>query len=172
MVNIYLVGFMGAGKTSVGERLARSLGARFCDLDERLSERFGRPIAEVFQHEGEAAFRTAETEELTRLAGGEGWVVATGGGAFVREANRAAIEGTGGISVFLEVPWDVLRRRLEQDNGGRPVYQSAERARELYEERLPDYRRATRTVSLSGDESPDEIVEMIANAVRGAPCGI
>jgi shikimate kinase len=172
VVNIYLVGFMGAGKTSLGERLAKHLGARFLDLDERLCERFDCPLSEVFQHHGEAAFRAAETEELVRVSGQDGLVVATGGGAFTCQANRSVIEESGGISVFLDLPWQVLERRLAADNAGRPAYRGPEQARRLYDERLPHYRRATLTIPLEGFEPQDEIVEIIANAVRGAPCGI
>jgi shikimate kinase len=172
MVNIYLVGFMGAGKTSLGRRLAAHLGARFLDLDERLCERFGCPVPEVFQRRGEAVFRAAETEELTRASRQDGLVVATGGGAFSSRANRSVIEETGGISVFLDLPWEVLEERLAADNAGRPAYRGPEQARRLYDERLPQYRRATLTIPLAGDEPQDEIVEIIAHAVRGVPCGI
>jgi shikimate kinase len=163
---------MGAGKTSVGERLASHLGARFFDLDERLCERFGCPVSEVFAHRGETVFRAAETEELTRVSAQDGLVVATGGGAFSSQANRSVIEGAGGISVFLDLPWNVLQRRLEADNAGRPAYRGPEQARRLFDERRPHYRQATLTIPLDGDEPPDEIVEIIVDAVRGVPCGI
>jgi len=172
MVNIYLVGFMGAGKTSLGRRLARHLGARFLDLDDRLCERFGCPLSEVFQHRGEAVFRAAETEELARVSGEDGLVVATGGGAFSSRANREVIEGSGGISVFLDLPWQELERRLAADNAGRPAYRDPAHARRLYDRRLPHYRRATLTIPLSGSEPQDDIVEIIVDAVRGVPCGI
>jgi shikimate kinase len=172
MVNIYLVGFMGAGKTSLGQRLAKQLGARFLDLDERLSERFGCPLSEVFEHHGEAVFRAAEAEELARVSGEDGLVVATGGGAFSSRANREVIEGSGGISVFLDLPWEELERRLAADNAGRPAYRDPEQARRLYDERLPHYRRATLTIPLRGSEPQEEIVETIVGAVRGVPCGI
>ena len=171
MVNIYLVGFMGAGKTSVGQRLARHLGARFLDLDHELSEDFDCSISEVFENSGEAVFRAAEADMLRKLSAKEGLVVATGGGAFSTDGNRRIIEESGGISVFLELPWDVLQRRLECDNKDRPVYQSAGQARNLLEERLPHYRRATLSFALNGDETPDEIVETVADAVQGMPCG-
>lgn len=170
MVNIYLVGFMGAGKTSVGEHLAERLEARFLDLDETLQERFGCSISEVFRQRGESAFRAAETEEIERLSRRENLVVATGGGAFANEINRKAIRESGGISVFLDVPWGVLQRRLEGDNGGRPLYDSPRQARSLYDERMPHYRSATVTIALTGDEAPTEIAGSIAASVREALC--
>jgi len=172
MVNIYLVGFMGAGKTSVGRHLARYLDARFLDLDDRLSSAFGCSISEVFRHHGEAAFRDAESRALEELCGVEGLVVATGGGAYSNESNRQLIAESGGIPVFLDLPWDVLARRLAADSDDRPVYESVEQARRLFEERLPDYRRAAVSVALSGDETPEAVAEIVADAVRGAPCGI
>lgn len=170
MVNIYLVGFMGAGKTSVGEALAGRLGARFLDLDDLLRQRFGCPIAEVFDTHGEGVFRAAETEELLRVARQEGLVVATGGGAFSSEANRKSISDSGGISVFLDPPWEIVQRRLEEDNAGRPMYAGSGQARSLYDERMPHYRRATVTVSLAGHETPAEVADTIADAVREATC--
>jgi shikimate kinase len=172
MVNIYLVGFMGAGKTSVGQQLARHLDARFLDLDQRLREVFGCSIPEVFSNHGEAAFRAAETEALKDLCGAEGLVVATGGGAFSSESNRRLIDDSGGISVFLDLPWEVLENRLANDNRGRPVYENPEQGRRLFEDRLSDYRRASVSIALTGDETPKAVAEIVADAVRGAPCGI
>ena len=172
MVNIYLVGFMGAGKTSAGQQLAQQLDAHFLDLDERLSVVFGCSIPEVFQHHGEAAFRAAEAEALKDLCGAEGLVVATGGGAFSSESNRRLIDESGGISVFLDLPWEVLENRLTNDSGDRPVYENAEQGRRLFEKRLPGYRCAAVSVALSGDETPEVVAEIVADAVRGAPCGI
>ena len=171
MVNIFLVGFMGAGKTSVGRLLAGRLGARFLDLDHELVEVFGCSIADVFRTRGEAVFRAAEAEMLERLCGVQGLVVATGGGAFQSRSNRRVIEASGGISVFLDVPWEALRGRLERDNSGRPVYRDADQARALFEARLPSYRRATVTIPLTGEEAPEVVAATVSDVVRGAPCG-
>ena len=171
MVNIFLVGFMGAGKSVVGKLLAKNMAAHYFDLDEQISEDFGCSIPEVFEDSGEAVFRAAETDLLKRLCAKKNLVVATGGGAFSDDGNRRMIEESGGVSVFLDVPWPVLQRRLERDNCERPVYHNAEQARSLYAERLPFYRLATVSVALTGGETPQEAAESIANAVRGAPCG-
>ena len=162
---------MGAGKTSVGEVLAQQLRTRFVDLDERLCRRLGMTIGEVFERHGEATFRTAESEELAAAAALEGGVVvATGGGAFCRGENRLLIEAAGGVSVYLHLPWEVLRRRLESDHAARPLYGDAERAERLWSERQPHYRLATLTVELAGDEGPDEVAGIVTEALREAPC--
>jgi shikimate kinase len=170
MRSVFLVGFMGAGKSSVGVALATRLGYRFIDLDEEISGRFGTTIPEIFHHHGEAAFRVVEGEELARCADLTDVVVATGGGAFCIEANREIIHNGEGVSVYLELPWEELGKRLASDHRERPKYDDADRARRLYEERLPHYRRAMITVSLEGFESSDDIAERIAAKLGEAMC--
>jgi shikimate kinase len=170
MSRVFLVGFMGAGKSRVGEALAHHLGCRFVDLDERLSGRFNMSIPSVFETHGEVAFRAAEREELTVCAGLSNVVVATGGGAFCSDENRGIIHSSNTVSVFLDVPWPVLRERLDNDHSDRPLYDNAEMAHALYKERLPDYRRAQVTVFLGGSETPEEAAQEIAQAIQEAPC--
>jgi len=166
MRNIFLVGFMGAGKSSVGAALAARFGYRFIDLDERLCERFEASILEVFSVHGEGAFRVAETDELAHCADGQGVVVATGGGTFCIGANRKIISGSKSVSVYLDLPWEELNRRLAVDNSGRPKYDDAEQARSLFEERQPDYRHADVVIALAGSESPDEIADKVLEAIQ------
>jgi shikimate kinase len=170
MSNIFLVGFMGAGKTSVGQALAERLDYQFLDLDERLSARFGMTINEVFQDHGEGVFREAEAEELHQAADLERCVVATGGGAFCSEINRLAIAGSGGVSVFLDVPWEVLRSRLQGATSDRPMFGDAISARGLFDRRLPCYRQATLTVGVTEHEKPEETAERIREALQEVPC--
>jgi len=165
MRNIYLVGFMGAGKSLVGAALAARVGHRFIDLDERLCERFGVSISEVFAVHGEGIFRAAETDELIRCADERDAVVATGGGAFCNEANREIISESKGVSVYLDLPWEELDRRLAADNGGRPMYDHAEQACSLFEERRPEYLRADVVIALEGSEIPDEVVDHVLEAL-------
>ena len=173
MRNIYLVGFMGAGKSSVGVALAARFGYRFIDLDERLSERFEASILEIFTVHGEEVFRAAETDELDHCADEQGVVVATGGGTFCIGANRKIISGSKGVSVYLDLPWEELERRLAVDNSGRPKYDDAEQARGLYEERQPEYRRADVVIALTGSEHPDEVAAQVVEALQGeALCAI
>lgn len=170
MTRIFLVGFMGAGKSSIGAALADRLGLRFVDLDEEISEKLGAPIPNIFADSGEAAFRVAEREELERLAGLEDVVVATGGGAFCDPVNRELIHGSGGFSVFLDLPWSLLRKRLARDHSERPLYGDSGRARKLYRERLPEYRCALVQVPLDGSESPSEAAARVLDALQEAPC--
>lgn len=171
MHNIYLVGFMGAGKTSVGRELARHMGWTFIDLDGRLEDSFGMPVHEIFRSRGESAFREAERQSLEWTSGLHKTVVATGGGAFCDPVNRNIMHSTGGCSVFLEVPWQVLVERLEADHGDRPKFTGAAAARRLYDTRVPHYKEATCTVVLTGSESPEEAAVRIADRVAGVPCG-
>jgi len=173
MRNVFLVGFMGAGKSSVGAALAARFGYRFIDLDERLSERFEASILEIFAVHGEEVFRAAETDELGHCAGEQGVVVATGGGTFCIGANREIISGSKSVSVYLDLPWEELDRRLAVDNSGRPKYDDAEQARSLYEERQPEYRHADVVIALKGSEHPDEIADKVLEALqKEVPCAI
>jgi shikimate kinase len=170
MPNIYLVGFMGAGKSLVGEALAEGLSYGFLDLDEHLVQRLGRPIREVFEVLGEDRFRAAEREELSRCTTLADTVIATGGGAFCSSANRDIIHSGGGRSVFLDLPWNVLAERLGGDQSERPKFAGIEAARRLYEERRPHYQQATWTVELDGSEPPEAVAGRILEVLAGAAC--
>lgn len=170
MCRIFLVGFMGAGKSSVGAALASRLGCRFIDLDLEISRRLGAPIGDVFADRGEEAFRAAESDELARFAALDDVVIATGGGAFCDPANREVMHRAGGISVFLDLPWPELEKRLASDHATRPMYDSTEQARRLFEQRLPDYLRALVQVPLTGTESPSEAALRVADALQETPC--
>lgn len=172
MRSIFLIGFMGVGKTSVGEVLASRFGCRFIDLDQRLCQRFGTTIPEVFARHGEEVFRAAESDELARCADERDVVVATGGGAFCSQANREIIRASGGLSVFLDLPWEALDARLAGDHAGRPKYGDAGQAHRLFENRLPDYRRATMVVELAGTESAEEAADLVMAVLEEAPCAI
>ncbi len=172
MAGIFLIGFMGSGKSSLGKRLSERLDRPFVDLDECLVDRFGASISRVFSEHGEEAFRLAEREELSRVVALDNVVVATGGGAFCSPENRELIEASGAISVFLDLPWGVLCDRLQRGGNDRPLFVDSEQARALFEARLPQYRMATVVVDLDGRETVAEVVERVAGAVQEAPCAI
>ena len=172
MRSIFLVGFMGAGKSSIGALLADRLSLRFIDLDGEISRRLDASIPEIFTRFGVATFRSAESDQLERSTELEDVVVATGGGAFCNEANREVIHRSGGVSVFLDLPWAVLRQRLARDHSDRPMFDDANQARLLFEERLPHYRCALVRVPLAGEEDPEEVAERVVATLGEAPCAI
>jgi shikimate kinase len=153
--SIFLVGFMGAGKTTVGRALSRRLGLPFEDLDERIQQREGKTIERIFRESGEAGFRKAETAALRevladfRLSTG---VVALGGGAFVQPENAALIEQVKAHSIFLDAPVDELLRRCDGENKERPLRQDAKQFRELYEKRRLSYMKAAIRIDTDGKD--------------------
>lgn len=147
---VFLVGFMGSGKSSVGKELAQRLGWDFVDLDARIESRERSSIPEIFSNQGEHGFRLVETAALGELTNGltRDTVVALGGGAFVRKENRALLRHW--PSVFLEAPVDELWRRCAKQESDRPLRQDREQFACLYEQRLPCYRRAAVAVETGG----------------------
>jgi len=145
---------MGAGKTSVGQALAQRMGWRFVDLDQRIEVREGRTISDIFGRSGEAAFREIETatlrELLAELGHGPPAVVALGGGAVLREENAALLAACGAPQVFLDAPFEVVRRRCGETVAARPLFREEEQARRLYELRRPHYLKAQYRVDTGG----------------------
>lgn len=159
---VFLLGFMGSGKTTVGEALAGLTGWRFIDLDRCVSEAAGKTIPEIFADEGEGAFREMETEALRSLVGLHGCIVATGGGIVGKPENRSLMRELG-TSVFLDVPWESLLARIKAQ-GGRPLadgQQGWDRVRDLLAQRLPLYVQADLRIEC-GSRRPDEIAHTIA----------
>ena len=117
--NLVLVGPMGAGKTSIGKRLAASLGLVFVDCDQRLEEITGAPVPLIFECEGEAGFRARETALIADLMSGQGQLVATGGGAVLAEDNRKRLRSRGFV-VYLQVSVGQQIERLVRDRS-RPL---------------------------------------------------
>lgn len=119
MRHVFLIGFMGSGKSTVGRLAAERLGRGFVDLDERIVEREGRPIPAIFAEDGEAAFRMAESAALAEIAAMPPSVVACGGGIVLDDANRAAL-GSLGLVVYLRVSAEEALARIG-DTSGRPL---------------------------------------------------
>jgi shikimate kinase len=152
---VFLVGFMGAGKTSVGRALSHRLSFPFEDLDDRIQTREGKTIAQIFQESGEAEFRRAETAALRELLaepGSSSRVVALGGGAFVQPVNAALIDEAKAHSVFLDAPVKELLRRCEQEKKERPLWQNPKQFRELYEKRRRHYMKAALRIETEGKD--------------------
>jgi shikimate kinase len=137
--SLFLIGFMGCGKSKVGEALARELGRPFVDNDARIEQRDGRTIEAIFEASGEAGFRRVEWDALRSIDLRDPKIVATGGGAFSRFETRRWMKQQG-CTVWLDVPLTVARKRV-QGGRGRPLWISGDRLalRTLYEQRRAIY---------------------------------
>jgi len=146
---IYLVGFMGVGKTTVGECLAEELRFRFIDLDREIEKESGRTIPEIFSDGGETEFRRLEARALRIAATTRDAVIAAGGGTLTLSENRDLMRRTG-VTVWLDAPLEVM---LERCRGGehRPLLADPQTMGALLAERLPAYRQADLRVDASGD---------------------
>ena len=165
---VFLVGFMGAGKTSVGRALSRQLGWRFVDLDDRIQAREGRTVPEIFQESGEAGFRQAERAALAELLqqqSGTPLIAALGGGAFAQGEIAALLAESGAMTVFLDASPEELWRRCGTDVVERPLRREETEFRRLYDVRRPRYLQATIKVETSG-RTIAEIVHEIAGLLK------
>lgn len=168
--NIILTGFMGVGKTSVGTRLARDLGFRFVDTDGLIEEDQKIAITEIFSSFGEPYFRDTEARIIRRVLEGQGQVVATGGGAVIREENRRAFK-EGGMTICLTARPEVVYERIRHETH-RPLLQVPDprgRIRALMDEREQFYRQADLIIDTS-DRTVDDVINEIRQQVRYACC--
>ncbi len=174
---IFLVGFMGAGKTTVGRIMAKQLGWEFCDLDERIERRQGRSIAAIFRDSGEAAFRHLEHTELRGLLStvpGRPVVVALGGGTIAHPRNLSLLRRRRFPIVFLDAPVETLRRRcLRQARLAglkRPLLGTMAEFRTRHAKRHRSYRRASFRTETAG-RRPSSIASQLIAALRLVPSG-
>jgi shikimate kinase len=161
---VVLVGFMGAGKTTVGRELSRILNWSFFDLDALIEGRTGRTVPALFAEQGEAGYRKLEEQalrELFQTLEDEPAVIALGGGAFVQEPIRRIIRDHSACVVYLDVGLEEALHRCAAAPGYRPLLQDREQATLLYEERLPFYRTADAEVRTDG-KTPLEVAQEIA----------
>jgi shikimate kinase len=158
---VLLVGFMGAGKTSVGRALAAGLNWRFYDLDEEIERRAGCTIARIFREQGEPEFRRKETESLRELlqVSHRPAVIALGGGALAQPDNAQFIDL--GCTVFLDAPVEDLWRRCREHSVDRPLGRDLDQFRNLYESRRQSYSMAAITVQTAG-KSVEQVAAEVA----------
>jgi shikimate kinase len=164
--SIVLVGMMGCGKSSVGQRLSRRIGIPFVDADAEIEQAAGMTIPDIFASRGEAEFRAGEKRVIARLLGQGPHVLATGGGAFMNAETRARI-GEAGISIWLKADADILMKRVRK-RANRPLLQTPDpdgTLRRLLAEREPTYALADITVA-SPDEPHEVVVEAVVLALR------
>lgn len=175
LLAVALVGFMGAGKTTVGRALASRLGWRFQDLDDVIQAREGRSIAQIFQQQGEEGFRDLERSLVREVLIAERstpLVFALGGGAFPQEQVQGILCEAGIPAVFLDASDEELFQRSEQPGVTRPLRCDREQFRQLYERRRPAYLTASLRIETGGKEIVavvDEIISalhLIPNPVR------
>jgi len=164
---IYLVGFMGAGKTTVGRELSLKLKRPFFDVDAEIEKAEGMSVAQIFSRAGEARFRELEREHLRKLSTLASGVVALGGGAYIDPENRKLVDESGAV-VWLETSLAAIRGRVRPD-GTRPLMSDPQRVDQLYASRLPFYKLA-RIHVLTDNRLPDAIAQEIIRRV-GEPEG-
>jgi shikimate kinase len=158
--NLFIVGFMASGKTTVGRALAQRLDIPFIDLDERIVAAAGSTIAEMIAREGEAAFRQLETECLRQAITREAAVISLGGGAFTQAVNQDLITQAG-VSIWLDAPFDLCWERIQRDAVVRPLAANEEAARARFQQRIPIYEQATVRVRVTPNSFPEAITTEI-----------
>ncbi|GAA0301552.1 shikimate kinase [Rhodovulum strictum] len=167
---IALVGLMGAGKTAVGTALARKLDVPFRDSDAEIVKAANMTIAEIFARDGEAFFRAKEAQVIARLLDGPPGVLSTGGGAFLAEANRAAISARG-VSVWLDADLELLWNRVRH-KATRPLLQTPDpfgTLAQLYHDRRPFYAMADLAVTALPRYSIEEMADKVIEALAARP---
>ena len=164
MKTVYLCGFMGCGKTTVGKLLARKLDCGFFDMDEYITEKEEMEIPRIFAEKGEKYFRETETDAIRELAEKSG-VIACGGGAMLKKEN-AEIASAAGTVVYIDVPFETCYSRISGDKN-RPIVMNntKDELEIIYDGRVPVYGENA-SVTVSGDGSADEIAERIIAAIQ------
>lgn len=163
---IVLIGLMGAGKSSVGTRLAKKLGVKFSDLDKVIEEIHNATVSEIFEKSGEQFFREQEKTTLAWLLGFPPHVIATGGGAFMVPEIREIIKNSGAVTIWLKADYEVLLERVSRKST-RPLLEKGDKAEilaRLMKERYPVYEQAD--IIVDSDNGPHEnVVKKIIDAL-------
>lgn len=164
-----LVGYRGTGKTTVGRMLAERIGWAFADADHEVEARAGRPVAAIFAEDGEAAFRDLEERVVADLAGRPETVVATGGGAVLRESNRAALRSVGFVAWLTADP-ETIARRIGTRLATRPALTPAGTLGEIAEvlaARTPHYRAVSDLEVETAHRTCREVADAVLRAWHG-----
>ncbi len=163
---VVITGFMGAGKTTVAHALARLTNDSVIDLDDSVTRDEGRTPQALIDEEGEEYFREAETRALLfALQGGTARIIATGGGAFTFERNRALVEAHGCLTVWLDAPFELCWQRTRAEGNSRPFARDEAKARELYERRRAAYALAALRLNVDNDSTPEQLAREIESAL-------
>ena len=166
---IYLVGFMGSGKTTIGAALADELGWTFYDLDKEIEAAAHLTIPEIFERQGEAEFRRREHEALSRRVRtaqhGQPMVVALGGGAFAQADNFDLLRGNG-ITLWLDAPFELIRARVAAETH-RPLAHDPGKFASLFKERQAAYARADYRIQIEGDDERASVQSILGLPILG-----
>lgn len=161
---IFLVGFMGCGKSTVGRALAEELGWRFVDLDADIEKNEGCTIGEIFDRRGEPAFRLIESAALRNMVrtieGGRPHVVALGGGAFLQENNFELVTAKG-VSIWLDCPFETITKRIAGQEH-RPLARDPQKFRELFNSRRGGYARAEYRIEVREEDCAETVQRILA----------
>lgn len=167
LCNIFLIGFMGTGKSTVAKALKKETGAEIIEMDQLIAQRENQSISQIFEEKGEAYFRNLETELLTELQSGEKYIVSCGGGVPMREKNVLKMKKSGRVVLLTALPETVLER--VKDNHDRPLLQnrkSVEGIRELMEQRREKYEAAADVKVATDGKSAETIAREILQTIQ------
>lgn len=164
--NIFLIGMMGAGKSTVGKLLAKKVGHNFLDTDPLIEQCAGKSIPEIFANDGEETFRDLEQQILAQVSSYTRLVVATGGGIVMRSLNWSHLHD--GIVVWIDVPVEVLHDRLKTESDSRPLLQTEnllQRLSDLYKQRRDRYAQADISIMVSEGETPELVSDRLFDII-------
>jgi shikimate kinase len=165
--NIFLIGMMGAGKSTVGKLLAQQLGYNFIDTDPLIEQCAGKSIPEIFADDGEDVFRDLEQQILSQVSAYTRLVVATGGGIVMRSLNWSHLHD--GIVVWIDVPVEVLHDRLKTASEQRPLLHTADPLQtlhDIYAQRRDRYAQADISIMVNADETSEAVSDRLLNMIQ------
>ncbi|RCW65386.1 shikimate kinase [Saliterribacillus persicus] len=165
MDSIYLVGFMGSGKSSVAEEVEKQLNLPLFDTDQIIEEKTNKKITEIFAEDGEAVFRDLETAVLKDLPSTDA-IISTGGGIVERQENQKFLKEQLCV-IFLDASWETITKRLSNDTN-RPIWLNKDRDKQkLLESRKPIYKSVATLILKTDNKEPDELASEIITHIKG-----